>query len=183
MARPGGHAEPAHQRFHRTHAGGTAFDVIDPRPLPLDGMVALEAPKGTCVVLHGPTPTTGCAATPRYRSAASPADAFPAPGAAAPNGLCPRCYPAVVDETSEMRSKLEAQRAYFASDDRIRDRAALWLDATPAQCLEAVYECCEEAAFFLGCLDPVSLDRALAPTPIPADTEALLTRLWNSRKP
>ncbi len=55
-ARPGGHAEPAHQRFHRTPAGGTAFDVIDPRPLPLDGMVALEAPKGTCVVLHGLLP-------------------------------------------------------------------------------------------------------------------------------
>lgn len=82
----------------------------------------------------------------------------------------------------ELHSKLEAQRAYFASDDRIRDRAALWLDATPAQCLAAVYECCEEAAFFLSRLDPAALDRALAQPLLPAETEALLTRLWNSQR-
>ena len=80
-----------------------------------------------------------------------------------------------------MLAKLEARRAYFASDERIRDRAALWVDATPTECLAAVYESCEEAAFFLSRMDPVSLDRALASEPLPADTEALLVRLWASR--
>jgi hypothetical protein len=90
-------------------------------------------------------------------------------------------YSAVVASPPEMRSKLEAQRAYFATDDRILDRAAPWIDATPAQCLAAVYERCEEAAFFLARLDPAALDRALAPQPLPAETGALLTRLWTSQ--
>jgi phytanoyl-CoA hydroxylase len=55
-ARPGGHAEPPRKRFHRAPGGGTAFEVLDDRALPLDGMVPLEAPKGTCVVLHGLLP-------------------------------------------------------------------------------------------------------------------------------
>jgi phytanoyl-CoA hydroxylase len=55
-ARPGGHAEPPHRRFHRTAAGGTAFAVLDDRDLPLDGMIPLEAPRGTCIVLHGLLP-------------------------------------------------------------------------------------------------------------------------------
>ena len=55
-ARPGGHAEPPRKRFHRVPGGGTAFEVLDDRALPLDGMVPLEAPKGTCIVLHGLLP-------------------------------------------------------------------------------------------------------------------------------
>ena len=55
-ALPGGHLEPARKRFHRTPGGGTAFEVHDERALSLDGMVPLEAPKGTCVVLHGLLP-------------------------------------------------------------------------------------------------------------------------------
>ncbi|HET7504019.1 MAG TPA: phytanoyl-CoA dioxygenase family protein [Kofleriaceae bacterium] len=55
-ARPGGHAEPPHRRFHRTPAGGTAFEILDPRELPTEGMVPLEAPRGTCIVLHGLLP-------------------------------------------------------------------------------------------------------------------------------
>lgn len=76
---------------------------------------------------------------------------------------------------------LEAQRAYFASDERIRDRAALWLDATSAECLAATYEACEEAAFFLARLDPERQAQALAAEPLPPETEALLIRIWNSR--
>jgi hypothetical protein len=72
-----------------------------------------------------------------------------------------------VDFTPEMLAKLEAQRAYFASDDRIRDRAALWIDATPEECLAAVYESCEEAAFFLSRMDEATLERALAPSRSP----------------
>jgi phytanoyl-CoA hydroxylase len=55
-ARPGGHAEPPRRRFHRAPGGGTAFEILDDRALPLDGMVPLEAAKGTCIVLHGLLP-------------------------------------------------------------------------------------------------------------------------------
>ena len=55
-ARPGGHAEPPRRRFHRAPGGGTAFEVLDARALPQGGMVPLEAPKGTCIVLHGLLP-------------------------------------------------------------------------------------------------------------------------------
>src|SRR3954466_7308545 len=55
-ALPGGHAEPPRKRFRRCPAGGTGFEILDDRPLPSTGMVALEAPKGTCIVLHGLLP-------------------------------------------------------------------------------------------------------------------------------
>jgi hypothetical protein len=84
-----------------------------------------------------------------------------------------------MDDWSE---RLERQRAYFASDERLRDRAAAWIDASPEECLAAVHESCEEAAFFLSRLDPETLERALAPRPLPPETEALLIRLWNERK-
>jgi phytanoyl-CoA hydroxylase len=70
-ALPGGHAEPPRKRFHRAGAG-TAFEVLDARPLPTDGMVALEAAKGTCVVLHGLLPhRSGANRSPRSRQAYS----------------------------------------------------------------------------------------------------------------
>jgi phytanoyl-CoA hydroxylase len=52
-ALPGSHGEPARKRFHRAAGGGTAFETLDDRPFPVDGFVPLEAPKGTCIVLHG----------------------------------------------------------------------------------------------------------------------------------
>lgn len=55
-ARPGGHLEPPRKRFHRAPGGGTAFEVVDDRPLPQDGMVPLPASKGSCIVLHGLLP-------------------------------------------------------------------------------------------------------------------------------
>jgi phytanoyl-CoA hydroxylase len=54
--RPGGHAEPPRKRFYRAAGGGTAFEVLDDRELSTDGMVPLEVPKGTCIVLHGLLP-------------------------------------------------------------------------------------------------------------------------------
>jgi phytanoyl-CoA hydroxylase len=69
-APPGGHREPPRKRFHRAEAGGTAFEVLDARPLSLEGMVPLEAPKGTCVVLHGLLPHySGPNRSPRSRHA------------------------------------------------------------------------------------------------------------------
>jgi len=55
-AQPGGHTEPPRKRFHRAPGGSTAFELLDDRELPQGGMVPLEAPKGTCIVLHGLLP-------------------------------------------------------------------------------------------------------------------------------
>lgn len=71
-ARPGGHAEPPRKRFHRVPGGGTAFEILDDRALPEDGMVPLAAPKGTCIVLHGLLPRrSGANRSPRSRQAYS----------------------------------------------------------------------------------------------------------------
>jgi phytanoyl-CoA hydroxylase len=55
-ATPGGHREPPRKRFHRRPEGGTAFEIFDDRPLPVDAMVPLEVPRGTVIVLHGLLP-------------------------------------------------------------------------------------------------------------------------------
>lgn len=77
----------------------------------------------------------------------------------------------------EQMAQLEAQRACFASDDHIRERAAMWRDATPEECLEALHECCREAEYFLSLKSPEELERVLAPPPIPPDTLAILEAL------
>ena len=76
---------------------------------------------------------------------------------------------------------LERQRAYFSSDELTRDRAALWADATPEECLAAAAESCNEAAFFLGRMSSDELARALAPDPLPDDTIAILGELCRRR--
>lgn len=69
-ALPGGHREPPRKRFCRAPGGGTTFEELDPRPLPTSGMVPLEAPKGTCIVLHGLLPhRSGPNRSPRSRQA------------------------------------------------------------------------------------------------------------------
>lgn len=83
--------------------------------------------------------------------------------------------------TPEMNAMLERQRDYFASDERIKERAALWRDATPEECLAATIESCAEAAYYLGLQTPEELERALAPEPIPADTLAILEALQKRR--
>jgi len=55
-ALPGGHRLGLKQRFVRAAAGGTRFDTLDPTPLPDEGLVPLEAPAGTLVILHGLCP-------------------------------------------------------------------------------------------------------------------------------
>jgi phytanoyl-CoA hydroxylase len=71
-ALPGGHREPPRRRFRRAAGGGTTFDVLDARALPDEGMVPLEARRGTCVVLHGLLPhRSGANRSPRSRIAYS----------------------------------------------------------------------------------------------------------------
>ncbi|MEM7037696.1 MAG: phytanoyl-CoA dioxygenase family protein [Bacteroidota bacterium] len=55
-ALPGGHREPLRRRFHRDGQGGVEFTTLDARPLPTEGYVPLEVPRGTLVLLHGQLP-------------------------------------------------------------------------------------------------------------------------------
>ncbi|HEY5924049.1 MAG TPA: hypothetical protein VIV11_20355 [Kofleriaceae bacterium] len=80
-----------------------------------------------------------------------------------------------------LNAKLEAQRAYFASDELLLERAALWRDATPEECLRATAEECEVAAQMLDQLEPEVAERALAAEPLPEDTVALLEQLRRQR--
>lgn len=72
---------------------------------------------------------------------------------------------------------LERQRAYFASDERIVERAEPWRGATHEECLEATAAQCDEAVAFLAMLDDDAQERALTPEPLPADTRAILEAL------
>lgn len=83
---------------------------------------------------------------------------------------------------AEANAKLEAQRAHFASDEVLFERAELWRDATPAECLRATAEECEAAVRMIDRLEPELAARALAPEPLPADTVALLEQLWSQRR-
>lgn len=95
----------------------------------------------------------------------------------AARSLLDACYPAVVAYSPEAMALLEAQRAYFASDEHIQERAAMWRDATPEECLEALEDCCREAEYFLSLQSPEALERILAPQPLPTDTLAILEAL------
>jgi hypothetical protein len=83
--------------------------------------------------------------------------------------------------TPDQLAVLEAQWAYFRSDEVIKDRAAVWRDASPEDCLAAVIESCNEAAYFLSLKSPDELERVLAPVPLPADTIAILEALQRRR--
>jgi phytanoyl-CoA hydroxylase len=71
-ALPGGHMLGLKKRFIRAEGGGTAFRVMDPKPLPEEGMVPLEVKKGSLVVLHGLLPhKSGANTSPKSRHAYS----------------------------------------------------------------------------------------------------------------
>lgn len=93
----------------------------------------------------------------------------------------PRWYPHLVAYTPEMLAQLEAQRAYFASDEHIRREVAVWRDATPAERLAEAAAMCEAGDAFLSRQDPETLERILRPEPLPADTIELLVALRRSR--
>jgi phytanoyl-CoA hydroxylase len=54
-AAPGGHFGPLRARFLR-HGERTEMVTLEPTPLPSNGLVPLEAPEGTLIVLHGLLP-------------------------------------------------------------------------------------------------------------------------------
>ena len=55
-AKPGGHQTSLRSWFKRKEGGGTEMQVLDDTPYDLEGMQALEVPKGSCIVLHGLLP-------------------------------------------------------------------------------------------------------------------------------
>lgn len=56
-ALPGGHRIPARTRSRMNELRTATFtEVLDPTPYPTEGLVPLEAPRGTLVVLHGLLP-------------------------------------------------------------------------------------------------------------------------------
>ena len=77
--------------------------------------------------------------------------------------------------------QLEAQRAYFASDDYIREEVAPWRDTTPAQRLAEAARMCEVGAHFWSRLDAPARERVRAAEALPADTIELLERLHATR--
>lgn len=55
-ALPGGHTIPVKSRFRRDGHGGTVMEVLDDSPYPEEGLVPLEVPTGTLIVLNGTLP-------------------------------------------------------------------------------------------------------------------------------
>lgn len=76
--------------------------------------------------------------------------------------------------TPEMLAMLERQVAYFSSDELLLERAALWRDATPEECLIATRESCEEVEWMFGLMEPEVRERALQPEPVPDEIIAIL---------
>lgn len=88
---------------------------------------------------------------------------------------------AIRASTSEMLAQLEAQRAYFASDAHLIERAALWRDASPEECLAATFALCADADAILAMKSPEDIERTLAREPLPADTLEILAMLARRR--
>jgi phytanoyl-CoA hydroxylase len=55
-AKPGGHQTSLRSWFKRKEGGGTEMKMLDDTLYDLEGMQALEVPKGSCIVLHGLLP-------------------------------------------------------------------------------------------------------------------------------
>ena len=78
---------------------------------------------------------------------------------------------------AEENARLMRLAAYMDSDERIVERAKLWRDATPAECLASLDELCLDGELLQGCATSVELESE----PLPGDTLAILEALWQSR--
>ena len=77
---------------------------------------------------------------------------------------------------AEANAMLEAQRAANDQRSQIEREAALWRDATPAECWAEGIALCRVLELALSRLTPDQLERALRPDPLSEDTLALLRR-------
>jgi len=55
-ALPGGHRYGLKSRWQRSENGGMEFEVFDNQPWPTEGLIPLEVPKGSLILLHGLLP-------------------------------------------------------------------------------------------------------------------------------
>jgi len=55
-ALPGAHRSGLKSRWRRSQNGGMEFETFDAEPWPTDGLVPLEVPKGSLILLHGLLP-------------------------------------------------------------------------------------------------------------------------------
>ncbi len=86
------------------------------------------------------------------------------------------CYPELVADgvTPEMLAMLERQRAHFASDEFLVERANDLRGASPTVCWEATKELCASLDWFVARMEPEVRARALAPEPLSRDLVEIL---------
>ncbi|MBA3398292.1 MAG: hypothetical protein H0T89_37040 [Deltaproteobacteria bacterium] len=76
--------------------------------------------------------------------------------------------------TREMIAMLQAQRAYFSSDELVRDRAESFRGLSPEECWGATIEACEEVEWLFSLMDPETRARAELPEVVPVSVIAKL---------
>lgn len=74
-------------------------------------------------------------------------------------------------------AQLEAQRAYFASDDHIRAEVAIWADSTPEERLHELDAMSADNEARLAQLDDATLERLHRLRALSPDAEAILASL------
>lgn len=83
-------------------------------------------------------------------------------------------YPVIVLDSL---AKLEAQRAYFASDEHIRDEVRIWADSTPEERLRELDAMSSENEIMLERMDGARLERVRELRAMSPETQGLLERL------
>lgn len=81
----------------------------------------------------------------------------------------------------EMLAMLEAQRAYFSSDDHIRREVEVWRDASPTERLAELAGMCVAGEYFMSQLGADAQEQLARPVALPDDTIAILAALRRSR--
>lgn len=77
--------------------------------------------------------------------------------------------------------QLEAQRAYFASGDHIRDEVAIWADTTPEERLRELDAMSADNEAMLARIDDEALARMRELRAQTPDAEAILVHLRRAR--
>ena len=84
----------------------------------------------------------------------------------------------VADElVNEMNAMLERQRAHFASDELLVERADELRGASPTECWEATRELCASLDWFVERMEPDVRARALEPEPLSEEIIRVLEAL------
>lgn len=76
--------------------------------------------------------------------------------------------------TPEMIAMLEAQRAYFASDACLVERADESRELSPAECWAETVAVCADVEWMFSLMDPATRARAEEPEPLPGHVLATL---------